>query len=115
MAGGWTSGCSNLAVRSPRSQRQGGYAPTGYPPVCLWAGGFSREGRDGWPRGLAPRCCGPATFSLQPRSGPAPSLRPVPSLGPCSQALKAFSPYPTRVFVLPPPSPHMLSTLQSGL
>lgn len=68
MAGGWTSACSNLAVRSPRSQRQGGYAPTGYPLVCLWAGGSSQEGRDGWPRGLAPRRCGPATFSPQPCS-----------------------------------------------
>lgn len=68
-------------------------------------------GPGAWP----PRRCGPATFSLQPHSGPAPSLRPVPSLGPCSQASKAFSPYPTRAFVLPLPSPHMLSTLQSGL
>lgn len=72
MAGGWTSGCSNLAVRSPRSQRQGGYGPTGYPPVCLWAGGSSWEGRDGWPRGLAPQ-------TLRARY-----LLPAAALGPCS-------------------------------
>lgn len=64
-------------------------------------------GPGAWP----PDAVGP----LPSPCSPAPSLRPVPSLGPCSQALKAFSPYPTRAFVLPLPSPHMLSTLQSGL
>lgn len=108
MAGGWTSGC-NLAVRSPRSQRQGGCPPTGHPLVCLRAGVYSREGRGGWPRGLAPRHCRPTTFFLRPHLGP------VPLLGPCSQSSKAFSSYLTWAFALPPPSPQKMSAFQSGL